>query len=172
MLQRNLSHSGAYTVQDFICLFIAEQSFSYPSAVSITEDGIANTDLCLALVAFSSEGSFTCHTCCDTEPEFIQFIRRTSSHVPQQDSNLRRKDNQILFDDPYAARRSKRYTTRVGNGVHWYTCINLHVATCLGNTCTCTFTVHGDIKVDFYFRYIRITSSQSIEMLKSMSSMV
>jgi hypothetical protein len=29
-------------------------------------DKAANLDLCLALTAFSSEGSFTCHTYCDT----------------------------------------------------------------------------------------------------------
>jgi hypothetical protein len=32
----------------------------------------ANLDLCLALTAFSSEGSFTCHTYCDTGPPFLR----------------------------------------------------------------------------------------------------
>jgi hypothetical protein len=45
--------------------------FSYPAAVTITGDGAANLDLCLALMAFSNEGSFSCHTYCDTGPRFI-----------------------------------------------------------------------------------------------------
>ena len=32
----------------------------------------ANLDLCLALMAFSSEGSLACHTCCDTGPPFLR----------------------------------------------------------------------------------------------------
>jgi hypothetical protein len=32
----------------------------------------ANLDLCLALTAFSSEGSFSCNTYCDTGPRFIR----------------------------------------------------------------------------------------------------
>jgi hypothetical protein len=32
----------------------------------------ANLDLCFALTAFSSEGSFTCHTYCDTGPRFLR----------------------------------------------------------------------------------------------------
>jgi hypothetical protein len=40
--------------------------------VTITGDGAANLDLCLALMAFSSEGSFTCHTYCDTGPPFLR----------------------------------------------------------------------------------------------------
>jgi hypothetical protein len=57
----------------FVCLFIAAWAiFSYPVAVTITGDGAANLDLCLALMAFSSEGSFSCHTYCDTGPRFIR----------------------------------------------------------------------------------------------------
>jgi hypothetical protein len=36
-----------------------EQFFSYLATVTITGDGAENLDLCLALTAFSSEGSFT-----------------------------------------------------------------------------------------------------------------
>jgi hypothetical protein len=58
----------------FYCLFVCfeshEQIFSYLATVTITGDGAANLDQCLALTAFSSEGSFTCHTYCDTGPPF------------------------------------------------------------------------------------------------------
>jgi hypothetical protein len=55
----------------FVCLFVFvndshEQFFSYLATVTITGDRAANLDLCLALTAFSSEGSFTCHAYCDT----------------------------------------------------------------------------------------------------------
>jgi hypothetical protein len=50
----------------FVCLFVCfeshEQFFSYLATVTITGDRPVNLDLCLALTAFSSEGSFTCHT--------------------------------------------------------------------------------------------------------------
>jgi hypothetical protein len=59
----------------FVCLNVCfeshEQFFSYLATVTITGDGAANLDLCLALMAFSSEGSFTCHTYCDTGPPFL-----------------------------------------------------------------------------------------------------
>jgi hypothetical protein len=47
--------------------------------------------VCLASMVFSSEGSFACHTCCDTVPQFICSHPR----VPQRDSNPRRKDHHI-----------------------------------------------------------------------------
>jgi hypothetical protein len=60
----------------FVCLFVCfeshEQFFSYLATVTITDDGAANLVLCLALTAFSSEGSFTCHTYCDTGPPFLR----------------------------------------------------------------------------------------------------
>jgi hypothetical protein len=59
----------------FVCLFYFEsheQFFSYLATVTITGDKAANLDLCLALTAFSSEGSFTCHTYCDTGPPFLR----------------------------------------------------------------------------------------------------
>jgi hypothetical protein len=59
-----------------ICLFVCfeshEQFFSYLATVTITGDGAENLDLCLARTAFSSEGSFTCHTYCDTGPPFLR----------------------------------------------------------------------------------------------------
>jgi hypothetical protein len=59
----------------FVCLFCFEsheQFFSYLVTVTITSDRAANLDLCLALTAYSSEGSFTCHTYCDTGPPFLR----------------------------------------------------------------------------------------------------
>ena len=64
----------------FVCLFICfeshEQFFSYMATVTIAGDRVANLDLCLALTAFSSEGSFTCHTYCDTGPPFLRSYPR------------------------------------------------------------------------------------------------
>jgi hypothetical protein len=60
----------------FLCLFVCfeshEQFFSYLATVTITGDGAANLDLCLALTVFSSEGSFTCLIYCDTRPPFLR----------------------------------------------------------------------------------------------------
>jgi hypothetical protein len=55
-----------YTI---FCFEPHEQFFSYLTAVTI--DWAANLDLCLALQAFSIEGSFTSHTYCDTGPPFL-----------------------------------------------------------------------------------------------------
>jgi hypothetical protein len=46
------------------------------ATVTITGDRAANLDLhvCLALTAFGSEGSFTCHTYSDTGPPFFKVI--------------------------------------------------------------------------------------------------
>jgi hypothetical protein len=55
-----------------VCFELHEQFFSYLAAVTITGDRAANLDLCLALTAFSSEGSFTCHTYCNTGPPFLR----------------------------------------------------------------------------------------------------
>ena len=56
----------------FICFESNEQFFHYLATVTITGDGAANLDLCLALTAFNSEDSFTCHTYCDTLPPFLR----------------------------------------------------------------------------------------------------
>jgi hypothetical protein len=64
---------GLYScVYLFVCLESHEQFFSYLATVTIAGDRAANLDLCLALMAFSSEGSFTCHTHCDTRPPFLR----------------------------------------------------------------------------------------------------
>jgi hypothetical protein len=44
----------------FVCLYLPEQFFSYLVAVTITGGRAAKLDLCLTLMAFSSEGSFSC----------------------------------------------------------------------------------------------------------------
>jgi hypothetical protein len=60
----------------FVCLFVRldshEEFFSYLATFTITCDRAANLDLCLALTAFSSEGSFKCRTYCDTGPPFLR----------------------------------------------------------------------------------------------------
>jgi hypothetical protein len=56
----------------FACLWPPQQFFSYPAAVTIAGDRTANLCLCLALMAFSSGGSFSCYTYCNMGPRFIQ----------------------------------------------------------------------------------------------------
>jgi hypothetical protein len=56
----------------FVCFEPHGQFFSYLATVTIAGDRAANLDQCLALTAFSSEGSFTCHTHCDTGPSFLR----------------------------------------------------------------------------------------------------
>jgi hypothetical protein len=56
----------------FVCFESHEQLFGYLATVTITNDWVASLDLCLALTAFSSEGSFMCHTYCDRGPPFLR----------------------------------------------------------------------------------------------------
>jgi hypothetical protein len=58
------------------------------AAVTITGDRTANLDLCLALMAFSREGSFTCHTYCDTGPRFIQSLPKDQHPSPTEGFEL------------------------------------------------------------------------------------
>jgi hypothetical protein len=53
---------GDFKFCSFVYFESHEQFFSYLATVNITGDRAANLDLCLALTAFSNEGSFTCHT--------------------------------------------------------------------------------------------------------------
>jgi hypothetical protein len=73
---------------DEVCLFVCfeshEQFFSYLATVAITGDWAANLDLCLALTALSSEGSFTCHTYCDTGPPFFKVISERPVILPSE----------------------------------------------------------------------------------------
>jgi hypothetical protein len=75
--------------------------FSNLAAVTITGDRGAYLNLYLALMIFRFEGSFTCHTCCDAGSLFIGLMQRTSPHVPQRDSNPRRKGHQIFTSPLY-----------------------------------------------------------------------
>jgi hypothetical protein len=71
-MQRNFwKGEGRFFVFVFETL---EQFFNYLVTISITGERAANLDLkvCLALTSFSSEGSFTCHTYCDTGPPFLR----------------------------------------------------------------------------------------------------
>jgi hypothetical protein len=65
-------HNMRMSVCLFDCFEPREQFFSYLAAVTIIGDRIANLDLCLALTAVSSEGSFMYHTYCDTGPPFLR----------------------------------------------------------------------------------------------------
>jgi hypothetical protein len=56
----------------FVCFESHEQFFIYLATATITCDKAANLDLCLALTAFSSEGSFTSHTYCNTGPPCLR----------------------------------------------------------------------------------------------------
>jgi hypothetical protein len=72
----------------FVCFESHEQFFSYLATVTITGDRAANLDLFLALAAFSSEGSFTCHTYCDTgrsypkDPWFRLYLLAKEQSLP------------------------------------------------------------------------------------------
>jgi hypothetical protein len=56
--------------------------------VTITADRAA---YCFTLMAFSREGSLSCHTYCDLG--LYGLIRKTGTHVPQWDSNQGCKDH-------------------------------------------------------------------------------
>jgi hypothetical protein len=75
------NNSTHVPINKLLCLFVCfephEQFFSYLATVTIVGDRAANLDLCLALTAFSSEGSFTCHTYCDTGPPFLRSYPKT-----------------------------------------------------------------------------------------------
>jgi hypothetical protein len=62
----------------FVCLFVLSRTSNF-SAVTIAGDRAVNLDLCLALTAFSSEGSLTCHTYCDTGPSFLRSHPNTNN---------------------------------------------------------------------------------------------
>jgi hypothetical protein len=71
-----------------VCLLVGfelhEQFFSYLATVTIAGDRAANLNLCLALTAFSSEGSFTCHTYCDTGPPFLRSYPKRPVILPSE----------------------------------------------------------------------------------------
>jgi hypothetical protein len=78
----NSTCMGGFCLID--CLYSLEQFFSYLTAVTITCDRAANLDLCIALVAFSSEGFFSRTTPAATRDLhfFKGHIRKTcDSHI-------------------------------------------------------------------------------------------
>jgi hypothetical protein len=77
----------------FVYLLPPEQFFSYPTAVTITGDRAANLDLCLAHMAFSSKGSFSCHTYCDAGPRF--FSVSCEGPAPTSHSGIWTRDARI-----------------------------------------------------------------------------
>ena len=60
----------------FVCLFVLSRTSNISAicmaTVTIAGDRAVNLDICLALTAFSDEGSFTCHTYCDMGPLFLR----------------------------------------------------------------------------------------------------
>jgi hypothetical protein len=73
----NSACTSLWRARVWVCLFVCfeshKQFFSYLAAVTITGDRAANLDLCLALAAFSSKGSFTCHTYCNMGPPYLRL---------------------------------------------------------------------------------------------------
>jgi hypothetical protein len=57
----------------FVCLLVVSRMSIFSAAWRMSPLP-ANLDKCLALEAFSSEASFTCHTYCDTGPPFYKAI--------------------------------------------------------------------------------------------------
>jgi hypothetical protein len=81
----------------FVCFELQEEFFSYLTTDTITGDMTCNLDICLTLTAFSSEGSFTCHTYCDMGPPFLMSYWRTCFCI-----HMRRN----LFKSFYMRRKS------------------------------------------------------------------
>jgi hypothetical protein len=62
----------AYTMHCLCFVFSSTSNFfSYLATVTFAGDRTANFDQCLEFTVFSSEGSFKCHTYCDTEPPLL-----------------------------------------------------------------------------------------------------
>jgi hypothetical protein len=80
----DISYNDRYLRNMFVWLFIATWAIFQSSSGCYIPLGL---HVCLALMAFGSEGSFTCHIC-NTGPQFIILvIWGIGSHVPQWDSN-------------------------------------------------------------------------------------
>jgi hypothetical protein len=65
-------YSNANVFVHLICLIVYCLTSIWRLLVTITGDRAENLDLCLAFMAFSSEGSFTCNTYCHTRPRYIR----------------------------------------------------------------------------------------------------
>jgi hypothetical protein len=75
-----------FTVFKFV---ISDVLWIYPFG-----DWAANLDLCLALMAFSTEVAFPCHIYCDRDLGFCGFIQEPASK--SNNSNPLRRDHQIF----------------------------------------------------------------------------
>jgi hypothetical protein len=64
------------TTSLYVCFESHEQFFSYLTSITMAGDRASNLDLCLALAAFSSKGSFTCHTYYETGPLSLRSYRK------------------------------------------------------------------------------------------------
>jgi hypothetical protein len=58
------------------CLFVLSRTSNFSAIWRLSP--LPVTGLCLALTAFSSEGSSTCHTYCDTGPPFLRSYLKES----------------------------------------------------------------------------------------------
>jgi hypothetical protein len=63
------------------CFELHTQFFSYLAAVTITSDRTADLVLCLALIAFSSEGSFTCRKTLDSHFWILYYWQRSNHYL-------------------------------------------------------------------------------------------
>jgi hypothetical protein len=125
----------------FVCTFCFEsheQFFSYLAIVTITGDRAANIDLCLALTAFSSKDSFTCHTYCVTIPLFLRSYPKDPwfsllNAVLLAKEQLLPILNVLGFD---AAGTSGAWTHDLPDAKREH----YHLATATGNNSTCAST--------------------------------
>jgi hypothetical protein len=94
----------------FVCLEPHEQFFKYLAAVTITGDKAANLGLCSALRTFEQGGIFIVpHLLRHGASVYTVSIGRPEPHVPQWDSNSRRKDRQIFAPDTLTTAPRRRH---------------------------------------------------------------
>jgi hypothetical protein len=70
----------------FVCLFVYSRlsNFQLSSGCHHYRWQGCKLDLCLALVDFSNEGSFSCHTYCDIGPQFIRSHQKDRHPRPTE----------------------------------------------------------------------------------------
>jgi hypothetical protein len=90
------THATAHGFCLFVCFLLHEQFFSYLAAVTITGDGAANLDLCLALTLLAMRDRLCATLTATWNLGLYGLIRKTGTNVPRWDSNTGRKDNQIF----------------------------------------------------------------------------
>jgi hypothetical protein len=110
-INRKILNGNNFQLYKQVCLYSPLSNLTaFLAAVTITYDSVANFDLCIALTAFSSDGSFTCHTFCDMGPRFTSIRSQPKNHSPRHTCcgipTLYVKINRSL------CRRSNHCTTR------------------------------------------------------------